>query len=122
MSQRFLLYMIDDGEWHSLTEIAEELEWSTQRVVDGVKYFAQGSFIDYDEKDGKVKLQPWVRRYPRGEWNEPGKRSIGTVVIPSDGTVTLQETVIHSCLNAEIEVDFLVVDDKLVELLINKSR
>lgn len=122
MSERFLLYTIDDGQWHSLTDIAEELKWPKQRVHEVTRYLAKGRFIHYDEKAGKVKLQPWVKNYPRGEWVKPGKRSAGTVIIPPDGTVTLQETVIQNCLDKEVEVNFMIVDAKLVELLITKSK
>jgi len=121
LSERFLLYLVDDGEWHSLSEIADELEWSVSRVLKVTKYLAQGRFIYYDEQKEKVKLQPWVRDYPRGEWLKPGKRSIGTICIPSDGNVTLQKTLIHNCLESEVEVSFMIVDRDLVELLITKS-
>jgi hypothetical protein len=122
MSERFLLYMIDDGEWHPLTEVAKELEWSVQKVLKVTKYLAQGRFIHYEEQTEKVKLQPWVRKFPRGDWVKPGKRSTGTVLIPADGSVTLQETVIYNTLEAEVEVTFMVLDEKLAELLITKSE
>lgn len=121
LSQRFMLYLIDDGEWHSLTEVAEELEWPTQEVVEAAKYLAQGRFIHYNEQSDKVKLQPWVRKYPRGEWKRPGKKSTGTISIPPDGSVILQETLIQNGLDVEAEVYFMVVDDKLAELFITKG-
>lgn len=122
MSERFLLYAIDDGEWHSLSEVAEELEKPMQWAVEAAKYFAQGRFIHYDEKADKVKLQPWVRKYPRGEWVKPGQRSTGTVSVPSDGSVTLQETLIQNGLDVETEISFMIVDGKLVELIITKCE
>lgn len=122
MSERFLLYTIDDEEWHSLTQIAQDLKWPIKRLVEVAKYLAQGQFIHYDEQTGKVKLQPWVKKFPRGEWIKPGKRSTGTVIIPLDGSVTLQETVIYNSLQAEVEVNFIIIDEKLVELLISKSE
>jgi hypothetical protein len=122
LSERFLLYTIDDEEWHSLTQIAKDLKWPIKRLVEVAKYLAQGQFIHYDEQAGKVKLQPWVKKFPRGEWIKPGKRSTGTVIIPLDGSVTLQETVIYNGLEAEVEVNFIIIDEKLVELLISKSE
>jgi transglutaminase/protease-like cytokinesis protein 3 len=122
LSERFLLYTIDDGEWHTLTEVAKELEWPIQRVLKVTRYLAQGRFIHYDEQTEKVKIQPWVRKYPRGEWIKPSKRSTGTVLIPPDGSVTLQETVIYNTLEAEVEVNFMVLDERLAELLITKSE
>lgn len=117
-----MLYTIDDEEWHSLTEIAEELEWPMQKVLKLTKYLAQGRFIHHNEQAGKVKLQPWVKKFPRGEWIKPGKRSTGTVIIPLDGSVTLQETVVYNSLETEVEVNFIVIDEKLTELFITKSE
>ena len=122
MSERFMLYAIDDGEWHSLGEVAEMLEWAMQRVVETARYFAKGRFIHFDEEAGKVKLQPWVNKFPRGEWAGPGKRSTGTVCVPPDGSVTLQETLLQNGLDLEVEIDFLIKDGKLVELLITRSE
>lgn len=117
-----MLYAIDDGEWHTITEIAKELEWPIQKVLKLTKYLAQGRFIHHNEQAGKVKLQTWVKKLPRGEWIKPDKRSIGTIMIPPDGSITLQKTVIHNCLETEIEADFMVVDENLVELLVTKSK
>lgn len=122
MTERFLLYTIDDGEWHTITEIAEELEWPTNRVIEITKYLTQGRFIHYDKQTAKVKLQPWVKKFPRGEWGKSGKRSIGTIIIPPDGSITLQKTLIHNCLDEEVEADFMIIDENLVELLITKSK
>jgi hypothetical protein len=122
LSERFLLYTIDDEEWHSLTEVAKDLKLPIPRVVEIAKYLAQGHFIHYDEQAGKVKLQPWVKKFPRGEWIKPGKRSTGTVIIPPDGSVTLQETVIYNSLQTEVEANFIITDEKLVELLISKPE
>ena len=122
MSTHFLFYTIDDGEWHTITEIAKELKWPIQRVIEVTKYLAQGRFIHHDEQAGKVKLQPWVKKLPHGEWINPGKRSIGTIMIPPDGSITLQKTLIHNCLEEEVEADFMIVDENLVELLITKTK
>lgn len=122
MSQRFLLYVIDDGEWHNISEVAQALEWSEEEAVDVVRYLAKGRFIHFDEDTGKVKLGPWVKRYPRGEWTEPGKRSTGAVSIPPNGSITLQETQIQNDLDVEAELYFSVEDGKLVELLISRDK
>jgi len=62
------------------------------------------------------------QKLPHGEWINPGKRSIGTIMIPPDGSITLQKTLIHNCIETEIEADFMIVDENLVELLITKSK
>ena len=120
MSQRFLLYVIDDEEWHSLDEVADALEWTFQHTDEVARYLAQGRFIHYDEDTSKVKLQPWVKKYPRGEWKGPGKRSAGVVSLPPNGSLTLQETLIQNDLDTDIEIYFSAEDQKLAELLISK--
>jgi hypothetical protein len=122
LSQRFLLYAIDDGKWHSVSEVAEILEWPEEDAADVARYLAKGRFIHFNEGTGKIKLEPWVKKYPRGEWIGPGKRSTGTVSIPPDGSITLQETLIHNDLDVEVEVYYLVEDGKLVELLISGDK
>jgi hypothetical protein len=117
-----MLYAIDDEEWHSLSEVAGALEWPLQRVVEVSRYLAQGRFINFDEQAGKVKLQAWVGKFPRGEWVNAGKRSTGTVSVSADGSVMLQGTVIHNGLDVEAEINFIVVDEKLVELLITRRE
>lgn len=118
---RFFFYTIDDGEWHRLEDVAADLGWSMETVVEAAKYLSQGHFIHYDEEKGEVRLQAWMMKFPRGVWEKPGKRSTGTVVISPEGTVTLQETVIQNCLDFDIEVGFRVVDERLEELAISKS-
>lgn len=122
MSQRFLLYVMDDGEWHNISEVAQALEWPEEEAVDVARYLAKGRFIHFDEDTGKVKLEPWVKKYRRGEWIEPGKRSTGAVSIPPNGSITLQETQIQNDLDVEAELYFLVEDGKLVELLISRDK
>jgi hypothetical protein len=117
-----MLYALDDGDWHSLTEVAEELDWSMSEAIEVARYFARGRFIHFDEDTGKVKLQPWVKKYPRGKWVKPGKRSIGAVSIPADGSVMLQETLVHNGFDVEVEVNFMVVDEKLAEIFILKGK
>jgi hypothetical protein len=122
LSQRFLLYVIDDGQWHNISEVAKALEWPEQEAADVARYLAKGRFINYDEETGKVKLEPWVKKYPRGEWTGPGNRSTGAVKVPPDGSITLQETQIQNDLDIEVEIYFLVEDDKLAEVLISKDK
>jgi len=120
LSERLFLYSIDDGEWHSLSDVARDLDWPMERVVKAAEYFSQGRIIHYDEEKGQVRLQAWLMKFPRGEWVKPGKRSTGSVIISPEGTVTLQETMIQNWLDFDIEVGFRVVDEKLEELVISK--
>ncbi len=122
LSERFFLYTIDDGEWHSLQDVARDLNWPLETALECAKYLAQGHFIHYEEEKGDVRIQAWLMKFPRGVWGEPGKRSAGTVFIPPEGTVTLQKTVVCNDLDIDIEVEFSVINEKLEELAISKGH
>ena len=48
MSERFFLDVIDDGDWHRLSDVAEELNLPLDRIAECTRYLAKGRFIHYD--------------------------------------------------------------------------
>ena len=117
---RFLLYMIDDGDWHSLEEVAKEIGWPKKRVVECCKRLAEARFVHFDEDKGEVRVQKWLLGYARGVWEKPGKRSSGSVVLSPESAVSLQETEIQNMLPLPIEITFYIVDGKLKEMVIER--
>jgi hypothetical protein len=77
-------------------------------------------FIEYDRERGEVRIKDWVRRFPRGEWAEPGKKSFGTVIIPRGGSIKVQDVEISNDLDLDIEVTFMVAEEKLKHISIGK--
>jgi len=69
---------------------------------------------------GEVKIQDWLKKLPRAEWEKPGAKSTGTVVISKGGNVTLQGTTICNETEQDLELMFLVVDGKIKEITINR--
>jgi len=120
LSERFFLYVVEDGEWHRLEDVAEELGISVGRVRDAAEYLAKGKFIHYDRDKGEVKIQDWLKKLPRGEWEKPGVKSTGTVVISRGGNVTIQGTTIYNESEQDLELMFLVADGELKEVTINR--
>jgi len=120
MDERFFLYVIEDGEWHRLEDVAEELGISHSRVQGAAEYLAGGGLIQYDEEKGEVRVKDWVKRLPGAEWQEPGKRSFGAVTIPREGDVKVQDTTISNNLDLDIEVAFVIAGEKLKEISISK--
>ena len=59
---RFLEYLAADGEWHSLNEIVAYLQLEKDDVVEIAKFFARFRFIQLNETQRKVKVQPNVRK------------------------------------------------------------
>jgi hypothetical protein len=120
LSERFFLYVIDDGEWHGLGDVASELNLPLDRVLKAAEYLARGGFIHYDRDKGEVRIQDWVRRLPGAMWEKPCKRSTGTVIVSPGGSVKIQDTSIYNSLESGVELTFLVEDEGLKEILISR--
>jgi hypothetical protein len=65
-------------------------------------------------------LKDWVKNFPRGEWTEPGKKSFGTVIIPRGGSIRVQDVEISNDLDLDIEVTFMVAEERLKHVSIGK--
>jgi len=42
--------VVEDGEWHRLEDVAEELGISIGRVRDAAEYLARGKLVHYDRE------------------------------------------------------------------------
>jgi len=121
LSGCFFLHLLDDGERHSLSDVASELNWSLEKTVEYARYLARGDIIHYDEERGMVKIQDWMLKLPRDLGDKPGKRSVGSVILPPEGDITIQETTIYNDLDFDVEVVLTVVDGRLREIAVSKS-
>jgi hypothetical protein len=119
LSERFFLYVIEDGCWHRIEDVAEELGISLSRVREAADYL-DNVFIEYDREKGEVRIKDWVKRFPAGEWTEPGKKSFGTVIIPRGGSIRVQDVEISNDLDLDVEVTFMVAEEKLKHVSIGK--
>jgi hypothetical protein len=68
-----------------------------------------------------VKIQDWMLKLPRDLGDKPGKRSVGSVILPPEGDITIQETTIYNDLDFDVEVVLTVVDGRLREIAVSKS-
>lgn len=119
LEERFFLYVIEDGRWHRLEDVAEELGISLSRVREAADYLDK-VFIEYDREKGEVRIKDWVKGLPRGEWVESGKKSFGSVIVPKGGNVKVQDVEISNNLDVDVEVTFMVAEEKLKHVSIGK--
>lgn len=118
MDERFFLYVIDDGDWHRIDDVAEELGISKGRALSAAERLSEMKFIHYDREKGEVRMQEWLRSFPRAEWEKPGKRCTGTAIIEAGASVKIQEVKVYNELDSDLEVSFRVVDEKLEVLIL----
>ena len=121
-----LLLTLRDGEWHDISEIAELLKVSEERLREIVRFLASANMIGYNEEEGLVKIeQNWKTLFITGEeqdaTQELGKTAVGTVIIPPEKTIIIQDTRITNLTDKSLELE-LKIDTKLREVAINTVR
>ena len=121
MSARTLLKLIDDGEWHSLSDLAEKLKASPDEVIEMVKALSEYRVVEHEEEAEKVRLSSWVRNLPADVEVEEGKVALGSIILPPEGNITIQDTVISNFTDNDLELG-IRIDKKLKELAISKVK
>ena len=58
---KFLEYLAEDGEWHSLREVVAAIHLDKDKVKKIIKFFARYGFIEFDKSQNKVKIEAQVR-------------------------------------------------------------
>ena len=121
MSARNLLELIEDGEWHSLSELAEKLKASPGDLTEMAKALSECRVVEHEEKAEKVRLTPWAKNLVADVELEEGKVAVGSIILPPEGNVTIQDTVISNFTDNNLELG-LRIDKKLRELAISKVK
>ena len=118
LNVRLLLHLLEDGKWHSVNELAEELGWNSKEVARAA--ISASPLVDFEDESKRVRLRSWVMRVPAPVKSGRRKASVGSVIIPTEGNVTIQNVVIGNCTDVDIELGVRVVDERLKELMIFK--
>ena len=118
LNLRLLLHLLEDGEWHNIDDLAEELGWNEKEVAKAA--ISVSPLVDFENESKRVRLRSWISRLPATVKTEEGKASVGSVIIPTEGNVTIQNVVIDNCTDVDIELGIRVVDERLRELIIFK--
>ena len=109
--------LIEDGQWHRIEDLAEELNLPLEKVVQIITCLAKAKLIDYNEKTKEVKLQEWIKNLPVLKCKNNSKRSIGTLILPRDGgSAEIQGITIHNNSNLDLELDFLIENGRIKEI------
>lgn len=120
MNARKLLEIIDDGEWHSLTELAEKLKVPLNIISQTIDSLSKCGVVKNNGNTNKVKLASWVSNLHGADIEEP-KTAIGLIIIPPKGYVTIQNALISNFTEDAIEL-IVRMDKKLKEISISKVK
>jgi DNA-binding IclR family transcriptional regulator len=65
MSSEKLFTIIRDGEWHSLNELASQLQIPTGKLAECAQDLYSKGIVEYQENPQKMKIQPeWKKLLP----------------------------------------------------------
>ena len=119
MKAQTLLDLIDDGEWHSVNDLAKKLKAPLNELINIVKALSEFEVIEHEEKSEKVRLSSWVRNLPADIEVEEGKVTLGSIILPPEGNINIQNTIISNFTEKDLEL-CVRIDKKLLELAISK--
>jgi DNA-binding IclR family transcriptional regulator len=57
----FLYFLAEDGQWHSLNEVAEAMGLSKQIVEKIARYYVYFNFVAFNKEVGKVQIDPKLK-------------------------------------------------------------
>jgi len=98
------LDLLKDETWHTIKEIAEKLNQTTQQVAETAKTLTQQNLIQYNEKAGFLKINPEYKNLLTNEEKPPHKPAIGSIILPTKETITIQDTEITNITDTNLEL------------------
>ena len=116
------LNLIKDGTWHSLTQLSKELSLPTEQLAKISETLSEQGLIQYREEAGCVRIDPeWSPVLSEANEEEAEhKPTVGTVIIPSQESVTIQNIRITNVTEKEVEL-WIKVCKRLTEIAISKT-
>lgn len=111
---------IKNGIWHSLTQLSRKLSLPLNQLTEISKSLDEKGLIEYEERAQWVKINPeWELLLSGEEEKVDHKPTIGTVIIPPQQSVKIQDVHITNVTSLDVEL-WIKVCNKLMELAISK--
>ena len=98
------LDLLKDGTWHTIKEIAEKLNQTTEQTVNIAKALAQQNLIQYNEKAGWLKINPEYKTLLTTEEKPTHKPAIGSIILPAKETITIQDIEVTNITDTNLEL------------------
>ena len=114
--------LIKDGEWHSLTQLSKELSLPNEQLAKISEILSEQGLIQYREEAGLIKVdleQSSILSENDPEEKVEHKPTVGTLIIPSQESVTIQNVQITNVTEKEVEL-WIKVRKESTEIAINK--
>ncbi len=121
-----LLTFISDNAWHATEEVANALQISQEKAQKITKFLAEADLVAYNPETKRIKLkQNWKTLIINQKETAPAEQvrlettAVGTIIIPPQKTIIIQDTHIANLTDVPLELE-IRVDKKISEIAINK--
>ncbi len=117
---------LEDGNWHSLEEIAKESGVPLEELSRHCETIAKHKIIEYDTAANTIRLGPepmtWILHLKAQEKTEATwkKQGAATIIIPPKKGFRIQGTTIHNTTDQDLQLE-LKFNKKLKEIVITKA-
>ena len=117
------LNLIKDGTWHSLNQLSKELSLPNEQLAKISEILSEQGIIQYREEAGLIKVD--LESSSIISENDPEEKiehkpTVGTLIIPSQESVTIQNVRITNVTQKEVEL-WIRICKKLIEIAISKT-
>jgi len=116
--------VLENGMWHSLKEIAEEIKVPVEKLEHYCGTLSEHGVVDYNSDSGIVRLGHDFKRIimklkaeEEAEWERIGA---GTVIIPPEKGFQIQGVYIHNMTERDIQFE-LTFNKKLKEVVVSNA-
>jgi hypothetical protein len=117
-----LLKLLEDGVWHTLSELAKETGHPLEELVTYCETIAKHGIVEYDATANTVRLSQELKNLitqlhaeekAEPNWEKPGA---ATIIIPPE----IQKVTIHNMTKQDLQFE-LKFDKKLKEIAITQA-
>jgi hypothetical protein len=98
-----ILFEIEEKETYKIKDLAKRLEIPIDQLEKVLKNLSQINVAEYDPKKGIVRLSQWLVNL-NGEI-ENIKPATGTIILPKNQTIKLQDVAIGNFTDEDIELN-----------------
>ena len=115
-----LIELLKDGKWHSIEEIAKKTRTAEEKTEELIKILAEYQLVQYNEEVNAAKLNlSWKKLEIEKEKPKKEEMALGTIIIPKEHTIIVQNTRISNLTEDELELE-IRMNKKIREIAIRK--
>ncbi|MDH5754678.1 MAG: hypothetical protein OEY95_05700 [Candidatus Bathyarchaeota archaeon] len=98
-----LLSIIEQEETPNINQLAKKLGIPIKQLEKILKDLSEHNLVEYNQQTGKVKPSPWLINI--NQEIENIKPSTGTIILPKNQQIKLQDTTIENFTNTDLELN-----------------